>query len=552
MKKVNTAEQMHLMDKTAMHGKYAIAPAILMENAGHAVAERAGAYLEGWDGKDVVLFCGKGNNGGDGFVIARYILAAGARAYVYVLGQEADYSEEARAHLHTLQQLADGETCLLLPAPQTETDWQELRARLYASHIVIDAMLGTGFHGDLREPVATIVGEINVAAAAGAVTVIAVDMPTGVNADTGAVSGADSEENGPLFADMTVTFGALKRGLVLYPGRACAGHVETDAIGMPGPLLMKIEKDPAYLLQQSDIAEIVVPRSPDSHKGSHGTIAIVTGSSQMAGAALMAAHGAVRSGAGKVFLRVPGQTAPYCIGVQPEIMVSGVGGSDHFRKEDAAGIIAECKEKKWSVLAMGPGMGRDPETKEFLKDVLAGTTCPVVLDADALNLLAGEKEFLAPMGSRIIMTPHLAEFSRISGFSMQAIKNDLIGTAKAFVAEWQVNLVLKGAPTLIVSPKTGNVYINPTGNAGMACGGMGDILTGMIAALTAHQGITDLCSAACAGVYLHGAAGDQAKKDRGPYGFTPLELADTLPKVLAQLEQSLALPLLQQPMIGGL
>lgn len=549
MQKITTAAQMRNMDRIAMHGVYAMAPAVLMENAGHAVAERAGAWLDGWDGKDVVLFCGKGNNGGDGFVIARHILAAGARGYVYVLGKEEDYSDEARQHLHTLQQLADEETCLLLPAPQSDADWQLLQKRLLASSVVIDAMLGTGFHGSLRQPLASIVAEVNAAAAAGAVTVIAVDMPTGVNSDTGAVSNGDDDEDGPLFADMTVTFGALKRGLVLYPGRACAGHIEVDPIGMPGPLLMQLEEDPAYLLQESDIAEIVVPRSPDSHKGTHGTIAIVTGSSQMAGAALMAAHGAVRSGAGKVFLRVPGATAPYCIGVQPEIMVRGVGTGDHFTAADADEIIAESKN--WSVLAMGPGLGRDAETKEFLLKVLAAVTCPVVLDADALNLLAGEKALIASRGSRIIMTPHLAEFSRISGLSMAEIKADLIATARQFASEWKVNLVLKGAPTLIVSAKTGNVYVNSTGNAGMACGGMGDVLTGMIAAMIAHQGMSDLCSAACAGVYLHGAAGDACRKDRGPYGFTPMETADALPQVLASLEEDLALPILQQPLIGG-
>lgn len=549
MQKITTAAQMRNMDRIAMHGVYAMAPAVLMENAGHAVAERAGAWLDGWDGKDVVLFCGKGNNGGDGFVIARHILAAGARVYVYVLGKEEDYSDEARQHLHTLQQLADEETCLLLPAPQSDADWQLLQKRLLASSVVIDAMLGTGFHGSLRQPLASIVAEVNAAAAAGAVTVIAVDMPTGVNSDTGAVSNGDDDEDGPLFADMTVTFGALKRGLVLYPGRACAGHVEVDSIGMPGPLLMQLEEDPAYLLQESDIAEIVVPRSPDSHKGTHGTIAIVTGSSQMAGAALMAAHGAVRSGAGKVFLRIPGATAPYCIGVQPEIMVRGVGTGDHFTAADADEIIAESKN--WSVLAMGPGLGRDAETKEFLLKVLAAVTCPVVLDADALNLLAGEKALIASRGSRIIMTPHLAEFSRISGLSMAEIKADPIAAARQFASEWKVNLVLKGAPTLIVSAKTGNVYVNSTGNAGMACGGMGDVLTGMIAAMIAHQGMSDLCSAACAGVYLHGAAGDACRKDRGPYGFTPMETADALPQVLASLEEDLALPILQQPLIGG-
>ena len=267
----------------------------------------------------------------------------------------------------------------------------------------------------------------------------------------------------------------------------------------------------------------------------------------MAGAALMAAHGAVRSGAGKVFLRVPAQTAPYCIGRQPEIMVRGVGQGAYFTEADAASVLEECAS--WSVIAMGPGMGRHDETKAFVKQILAHTECPVVLDADALNLLAGEKDFIAPMGRRIIMTPHLAEFSRLSGLSVAEIQADPFMAAVQFVREWHVNLVLKGAPTLVVSAKTGNVYVNPTGNAGMACGGMGDILTGMIAAVSARESRPDICSAACAGVYLHGAAGDVCRRQTGSYGFTPMEVADAVPGVIRRMEEEMAVPLLQAPMI---
>lgn len=547
MQKLNTAAQMRQMDKTAMHGLYAIAPAVLMENAGHAAASYADTYLEGWSGKDVILFCGKGNNGGDGFVMARHIQAAGGRVYVYMLGQADAYSDESQQHLATLLQLADGESCIVTPFTGAAAEWELLRQRLETCQVAVDAMIGTGFHGNLREPVSTIVAMMNEVAATGSLAVIAVDIPTGVNADTGAVSGAGEEENGPVFADMTVTFGALKRGLVFYPGRTCAGHIEVDAIGMPAPLLWQREHDAAYLLQQSDIAEILVPRSPDSHKGTHGTIGIVTGSSDMAGAALMAAHGAIRSGAGKLFLRVPAQTAPYCIGRQPEIMVRGVGQGSYFTAADATEICEESKT--WSVLAMGPGLGKAEETKAFVKAVIAGTTCPLVLDADALNLLAEEQDFLAPYGPRLILTPHLAEFSRLSGQSVGAIKEDIIGAAKRFVSQWHVNLVVKGAPTVIVSAKTGNAYVNPTGNAGMACGGMGDILTGMMAAMAVHQGMSDLCSAACAAVYLHGAAGDACRQKYGPYGFTPMETADAIPTVLAQLEKDLPVPILQSPMI---
>lgn len=548
MQKLNTAAQMRRMDQTAMHGRYAIAPAVLMENAGHAVVTCAEKAVHGWQGKDVVILCGKGNNGGDGFVIARHLLNCGARVYVYVLGTEESYSPEAQAHLHTLQELADEETCLIDYFVPSDKAWDTLYRRLASSQVVIDAILGTGFHGTLRMPVSRMVNMVNEVAASGSLQVIAVDIPTGVNADTGDVSGSgDEEAAGPIFADMTVTFGVWKRGLLLYPGRTCAGLVVCDDIGMPRPLLAGREDDAAYMLEENDISEVLVPRSPDSHKGTHGTVAIVTGSSDMAGAALMAARGALRSGAGKLFLRVPARTAAYCIGRQAEAMVRGVGSNDHFTASDAAEIIEESRQ--WSVLAMGPGMGKAEETKTFLKEVIAHTSCPLVLDADALNLLAGERDFIAPYGSRIIMTPHLAEFSRISGLSLADIKKDCIAAAKQFVQNWHVTLVLKGAPTVIVSPKTLHAYVNPGGNAGMACGGMGDILTGMTAALVAHDGMTSLCTAACAAVWLHSAAGDVCHDTYGSYGFLPMEVADAVPRVIARLEDNRPLPVLQQPLV---
>ena len=225
----------------------------------------------------------QGNNGGDGFVIARHLLNCGARVYVYVLGTEESYSPEAQAHLHTLQELADEETCLIDYFVPSDKAWDTLYRRLASSQVVIDAILGTGFHGTLRMPVSRMVNMVNEVAASGSLQVIAVDIPTGVNADTGDVSGSgDEEAAGPIFADMTVTFGVWKRGLLLYPGRTCAGLVVCDDIGMPRPLLAGREDDAAYMLEENDISEVLVPRSPDSHKGTHGTVAIVTGSSDMA------------------------------------------------------------------------------------------------------------------------------------------------------------------------------------------------------------------------------------------------------------------------------
>lgn len=547
---LKSAAQMRQTDNTAMYGKYSIAPAVLMENAGRAVAERGRAYVGGWDDKDVLILCGKGNNGGDGFVIARHILAAGGRVYVYSFGTTAEYSEESKAHLHTLRMMCDNRTCTLTMYEGEKND-RLLYKRLAACDVLIDALLGTGFSGSLREPLARVVAAVNERAAAGGCAVIAVDMPTGVNTDTGAVSDdIKNDTSSPLMADLTVTFGSYKRGQFIYPGKACIGKLELDSIGLPPALLTENAEDNVYLLCEADITEIVTPRRADSHKGTHGTIGIVTGCGDMVGAALMTAHGAVRSGAGKVFLRVPGAAAPYCIGKEPEIMVRPVGGRDrlHFCRDDAAEVIAESKD--WSVLVMGPGMGKDKELPDFIDAVAAETTCPLVLDADALNALRGkEADFFARHGGRTVITPHLLEFSRLSGLATAEIKTDLIAAVMKFVRDYAVTVVLKGAPSLIASAKTGNIYVNETGNAGMAAGGMGDVLSGIIAAMIAHDGIGSIAAAACAAVYLHGAAGDYCAGRIGPYGFTPDEVADAVPEVLALWDKRRPLILLEKPYI---
>lgn len=535
MQRLCTATQMRAMDKEAMHGRFAIAPAVLMENAGHAVVDKARRHIGGWCGKDVLICCGKGNNGGDGFVIARHLLTEGARVYVYVLGQEERYSDESRQHLATLRQLENKDNCIVTMYTASDGDDALLCQRLGSVQVVVDAILGTGFSGSLRGTVAHIVDRINEYRTYGTYQVVAVDIPTGVNTDTGAVSGDGTSLAGrPVQADVTVTFGQYKRGLFFYPGREFTGIIERDFIGMPLPLLRQHEADDAYILEERDMAAFLPPRRPDSHKGSHGNIAIVSGSSDMAGAALMAGRGALRSGAGKIYLRVPQQAAPYCIGRQPEIMVRGIGHGAAFGQDDAAAVLAEAAA--WSVIAMGPGMGTRPETKDFLKMVISGSSCPIVIDADGLNLLAGERDFIRTYGSRIIMTPHLAEFSRLSGLSIPEIRQDTIGAAKAFAADWQVTVLVKGAPTVIVNPISGTAYVNPTGNAGMATGGMGDILTGMIASFVAHDGVEALWQAAVAGAYVHGAAGDSCFQALGPYGYSPVEVADAVPQVLQHME----------------
>lgn len=537
MEKLCTAAQMKKMDYIAMHGRYKIQPAVLMENAGRAVVSIASSYIDCWENKRIALFCGKGNNGGDGFVIARYLLNLGAHVYVYILGTPQQYSDEAKQHLHTLEELAEDCPCEITVYDQSEETAILLEHRLNTCDIIIDAMLGTGFKGNLRTPLAELAEGINDVHDHRHVYVIAVDIPTGIDSDTGSVSCSDvSGMPNPVQADLTVTFGHLKRGLYFYPGKAYSGIIESDTIGMPLSLLTHIHADSAFLLDIADMHDLLRPRSPNSHKGNHGTIAIVSGCAEMVGAPLMSCRGALRSGAGKIFLRIPGECAPYCIGKQPEIMGKGIGSGSFFSAADADAILKESKT--WDAIAMGPGMGKNKSTKTFIKRIIKGTQCPIILDADALNLLIDEKEFIKNEGKRIIMTPHMGEFSRLAHQSTEIIKKDIIQAAKAFVSDWQVTLVLKGAPTVVVDPESSFVFVNPTGNAGMATGGMGDILTGMISALVCHEGIESLTQGACAGVYLHGAAGDKLNRTYGPYGYSPLELADTIPTILSEIEKA--------------
>ncbi|WP_288832213.1 NAD(P)H-hydrate dehydratase [uncultured Megasphaera sp.] len=524
MKKLNTAAQMKAIDREAMQGRYQIPPTVLMENAGHAVVTHGMQVWGPWQGKRVIIFCGAGNNGGDGFVIARHLMAQGAKVYVYIWGEESAYSEESRIHLRTLQVMQDDPLCHL----QYLSSLAEpvVRRRIAHSHMIIDALIGTGFHGMLRPKMRALAQIINAVAHEAKIPVIAVDMPTGVDADTGA------SDKDAIHATMTVTFGVHKRGQFIYPGKELVGKVVLDTIGMPVPLLRKEENDCMYALELADIAEIMTKRSPTSHKGTHGTVGIIAGSATMLGAALMAAQGAVRAGAGKVRAMIPSVVATQAMGLYPEIMVAAIGTTPYFTGADSKAVMERIRD--CSIIALGPGLGRSKETQDFVLQILEKASCPLVIDADGLYHLQGMKDRVRRCLQPLIFTPHIAEFSHLSGYEIDAIKTNPVPLLRAFAQEWQVCIVLKGAPTYIVSSEGKAVYINTTGNAGMACGGMGDVLTGMVAAIWGRENNPTATQAACAAVYLHGASGDACAKDYGPYGYTPLELARQVPRILQQ------------------
>lgn len=538
MKTLYTAAQMRQMDREAMAAPYGLSPTVLMENAGAAVIAKGAAYVGGWNRKRVTILCGKGNNGGDGLVAARHALAAGAQVYVYIWGDETTYSPESREHLQTLRAMADGKTCVLAETPGALPDLEMLRRHIESSQVVVDALVGTGFHGALREPTATVVRLVGKCIRTTASPVVlAVDMPSGVDADTGAVSG-DDPETGAITATATITFGAYKRGLFQYPGKICAGEVLRDPIGMPFPVLQRTAGTVTYMVEAADVAARLSLRSPNGHKGMHGTVGIVGGSESMSGAALLAACGAVRSGAGKVCLRVPAKVAPACMGKYTEVMAAGVGTGGHFTEADVQTVCEEARN--WSVLALGPGLGRHAETQAFVRQVLQRAALPVVLDADGLYHVQAAQDIFQQRAYPVILTPHLGEFSRLTGCSVAAIQADSVGTVQAFARSRGVYVLLKGTPTYIVSPTGQTVYVNETGNAGMSCGGMGDVLTGIVAAMWVRETHPAPAEAAFMAAYLHGAAGDRCVRTIGSYGYTPEELAKEVPQAIRELERQAA------------
>ncbi len=507
-----TGNEMKTIDQKAMM-EYGLPPVVLMENAGAAVVRHSSKEVD-WAGKRVCIVCGKGNNGGDGFVIARYAENAGADVIVFYIGERKKYSEEAQHHFQIMEHL----DCAIHKLRENENR-DIFFHHIRNADIIVDAILGTGIQGAVRPFEEELIHTINQNTG----YTIAVDIPSGINSDTG-------EGEVAVQADVTVTFGCYKQGMFFYPGKACCGKVYLDTIGMPRALLRGLSL--TELLDQSQIRDAIIPRTPDSHKGRNGFIGIIAGSNGMSGAALMAGIGALRGGAGKVNVLVPEAIFDQCAGKYPELMTKGIGDtySTHFTKihESLCCAVAQL----WQAAAIGPGLGRSNDTKVFIQAMLKRLSIPLVLDADALYLLKGEQELVRSYQSVIIMTPHMGEFAHLTGKDTETLLRNKIEEARAFARDWNCILVLKGAPTVIALPE-GNVYVNNTGNSGMATGGMGDVLTGLIVSLLGQGLHGDM--AAAVGAYIHGAGGDRLWEEFGDRGYRATEVADQIPRVIRDI-----------------
>ena len=478
----------------------------LMENAGTRVVETIEERFENLEDFQVYVLCGKGNNGGDGLVIARLLADRGCVPHVFLFAGETDVSGDAATNLDRLKTRGILPTIVLSAA-----QWSEFTGEDEAS-LVIDALLGTGttrpVDGLYRAVIESLPDRFPDS------TVLAVDIPSGLAADNEAVSGAAVQ------ADLTVTFTALKRCLVFPPAHKYAGDVIVADIGNPERLVHAPEHN-LNLITPEDFPAAIHRRTEDSHKGDYGKVLIVGGSRGKSGAAAMAGQAALRSGAGLVTVATASGCQPLVAASMPELMTEPL-------EETAAGSIANASiaqllEGK-TVVALGPGLGVHPETQAMARIALREATIPVVLDADGLNAFSGYAIELHGRSDRpVIITPHPGEMARLINADVAHVNNKRIDVGRDFATTHQVYVVLKGFRTVIAFPD-GQVFINATGNPGMATGGVGDILTGMLAGILAQKNLGTLSERLLFAVYLHGLAGDLAAEEIGEESLVATDL----------------------------
>lgn len=511
------ASEMRMFDKRADQ-EIGIPLLVLMENAGRAIADKAAQMLGGVAGKRIVIFAGRGNNGGDGFAAARLLACEDARVEVYTVAALRDLNSDTTSLQLQICKRSQVDVTYL----GEESVWSVAERHTERAALIIDALLGTNFRGELdpiHRRVCRLINSVDT-------PVLSIDLPSGVSADNGC---ADVDA---VCADATVTMVLPKPGLYLYPGGGLTGEISVAAIGVPD----NVVDDPANekFLLMADVARALVPvRAGDCYKGDAGRIIVVAGSPGFIGAAALCATAALRSGAGLVSLYTP-QAAQEPLAIKlTEVMVQGL---PELRRGVIGSEALECLlpvTNAADVLAIGPGLGTSPETCEQVRELLLKAQVPVVIDADALTALVGHTEILNQMQVEKVLTPHPGEMARLIGLSAPEVNERRIELAIKYAAEWNAVLVLKGAPTIVGCPD-GAMYVNASGNCAMATAGCGDVLTGVIAGFIA-QGVPPQ-EAALAGVYLHGAAGDLAADNKG-IGIMAGDLLEYLPRARKELQK---------------
>jgi hydroxyethylthiazole kinase-like uncharacterized protein yjeF len=504
------SEQMREIERRAAE-EAGLPTLLLMEHAGRAVAQVTWRLLRERGGHRVAVVCGKGNNGGDGLCAARHLANAGLRVRVYLLSRDQDLQGDAATNLRALR-AAGVEVDNVVGAVDTA-----VRAIAHGADVLVDAIFGTGFRGSAMGLSARAIEAVNESR----LPVVAVDVPSGLDADTGRVEGPCVR------AQVTVTMGLPKVGLLVYPGAAYSGEIVVADLGIPRKLVMDLPL-PTEVATAAQVARRLPPRAAETHKGTYGRVLVVAGSARFSGAPKLAALGALRSGAGLVRLAVPAGIFPAVAAAALEFMPVALPERDGALDTSALEVVMEYAQDA-DVVALGPGLSTTEGVAHVVAGVVRGCDRPMVLDADALNVLRGRHALLREAAAPVVLTPHPGELGRLLGIPTADVQRSRLEVARSAARLTGAVTLLKGARTLVAAPD-GRLVVNPTGNPGMASGGMGDVLTGVVAALMA-QGLVPF-EAAWVGAYLHGLAADLLAEAVGDRGLLAHDVADRLPEAM--------------------
>ncbi len=512
--KIVTAAEMREIDRVTSE-RFAVPSLTLMENAGSAVADFVASQYP--LAKRIGVICGKGNNGGDGFVAARKLHVAGREVRVLLLAEPSELRGDAAAMLGRLP-----------TPPAVARSWEQLShepaSKVFDADVLIDAILGTGFRPPIGALYAEAIATLNTSPAA----VVAVDIPSGAVADlSGQQTGVVSR------ADAIVTF-TVPRPAHIF-GLLTRGPTVVAPIGSPGEVIVSSLN--LNVITAADIGRLVGPRDPTANKGSFGHVLVIGGSLGKAGSVAMAGMAALRAGAGLSTVATPKCVLATVAGFHPELMTEPLEETEAGTISKRAlgyGHVDALAENK-TVLAVGPGISRHPETVELVRAMVKKYRTPMVVDADALNAFEGRSAELNGNERSLVITPHPGEMARLAGISTAEVQRDRLNTARNFAREHELIVVLKGHRTLIAVPD-GTVWVNTTGNPGMATGGTGDILTGMVAGLIA-QNPGRVLDAVIAAVHLHGIAGDVARETMGEHSMTATDLLNALPEAFRRVRE---------------
>lgn len=509
--RIVTAAQMKLIDETTINNM-GIPGIVLMENAAIAVVSELSNDMGGVSGRNVMIFAGKGNNGGDAFVVARHLRRQDANVLVILLSKYQDVLGDARVNLDIAKNMG-----ITVVEVIDKYHFEKIKESLYITDAVIDGIFGIGLKGDIEGIQRDIIEIINNSGR----YVLSIDVPSGLDATAGKVMGAC------IRANKTVTFGFVKVGMVIAPGSFYCGNIAVRDIGV-SDRFTDFDESNMYLIEKSMAADAFGARNPDTHKGDYGKILVIAGSTGMAGSAALCCRAAMRAGAGLVYVGACKKIDSILSQkLTEEIIVPIEFAADNSALQQLLYTV--------DAVVVGPGLSRDINVAQTVTGIIAESTVPTVLDADALNILAKDINVLNTAKAPMIVTPHPGEMARILNIDTEAVQSNRIMHTTEFAKKRNVITVLKGYRT-VISDIDGTVYINPTGNAGMATAGSGDVLSGIIGTLLG-RGIKPI-NAVNAAVYVHGLAGDLAAEEKGEHGLIASDIIDRIPDAAKKLFES--------------